>query len=144
LAARGLALAAAPLAAFLSDHIGELVKVPPVLVTGTMHVILLVKIGALTMAETAVEVAEHSRRASAAFFRLGAAAVAAAVVGLAAVVLAAPAREISPPLRSESSFVTPEVASGSSDSSPHTSSCIDRPTSSSETRAETLPLPSSD
>jgi RNA polymerase sigma factor (sigma-70 family) len=144
LAARGLALAAAPLTSFLSDHIGELVKVPPVLVTGTMHLILLVKIGALTMAQTAVQVAEHSRRASSAFFRLGVAAVATAVVSLAVVVLASPAREISPPLRSESSFVAPEVASDFSDSSPRTSSCIDRPISPNETQAETLPLPSSD
>jgi RNA polymerase sigma factor (sigma-70 family) len=128
LAARGLALAAAPLAAFVSDHIGELIKVSPVLVSGTVHFVLLVKIGALAATQTAVELAEEGRRASVAYFRLGVAAAAVAVAALgvgASVVFSAPSREISPPLRSDFSAAArprpPEAAPAPAPSRPPSS-----------------------
>jgi RNA polymerase sigma factor (sigma-70 family) len=69
LASRGLALAAAPFADFLSNYGSDLVKVSPVIVTETMQLVLLLKIGALT-AGAGAELMEGVGRASAAVVRL--------------------------------------------------------------------------
>lgn len=84
LMARGLALAAAPFAAFLADHAGDLIKVSPVLVYSTMHLVILLKIGALAAAGTAVELMEEAGRTSAAMFgrKVTATVVAVGVLGI--------------------------------------------------------------
>jgi RNA polymerase sigma factor (sigma-70 family) len=81
LSARGLFMAAAPFAAFLSEHAVDLIKVSPVLVYSTMHLVLLLKIGALAAAGTAAELMEEATRTSLAAFRVT---VAGAVVAVAA------------------------------------------------------------
>jgi RNA polymerase sigma factor (sigma-70 family) len=99
LAARGVAMAVGPLAAFLADHATDLIKVSPVLVHGTVHLVLLMKMGALASAGAAAEVAEEAGRASARVFRFTVAAAVVAVATLgssAAVILPPPAPAVSP------------------------------------------------
>jgi RNA polymerase sigma factor (sigma-70 family) len=86
LLARGLALAVAPFAVFLADHMGDLVKVSPALVYGTVHLAMVFKIGALALANTAAELVEEAERTSLGAFK---ATVSAAVVSVGALVLGA-------------------------------------------------------
>jgi RNA polymerase sigma factor (sigma-70 family) len=86
LAARGLALAAAPLAVFLSDHLGTLAKASPALVYGTVHLAMVFKIGALALANTAAELVEEAERTSLGAFKVT---VTAAFVSVGALVLGA-------------------------------------------------------
>jgi RNA polymerase sigma factor (sigma-70 family) len=72
LAARGLAMAIGPFASFLSDNAAELVKVSPVLVHSTMHLVLLLKFGSLAAAGAAVELMEEAGRQSVTLFRVAA------------------------------------------------------------------------
>ncbi len=95
LAARGVALAVGPLAAFLSDHAVDLLKVSPVLVHSTVNMVLLLKFGALAAAGTAAEVAEGAGRASTRVFQFTAAAAVVAIASLlsgAAIILPTNAR----------------------------------------------------
>ncbi len=80
LVARGVALAVAPFAAFLSEHSLDLVKVSPALVHGTVHLVLLMKMGALAAVGETAELANGAGQASGAVLRLT---VAAAVVAVA-------------------------------------------------------------
>jgi RNA polymerase sigma factor (sigma-70 family) len=85
LAARGLALAVAPFAVFLSDNLGTLVKASPALVYGTVHLAMVFKIGALALANTAAELVEEAERTLGAFK----ATLSAAFVSVGALVLGA-------------------------------------------------------
>jgi RNA polymerase sigma factor (sigma-70 family) len=128
LAARGLAMAIGPFASFLSDNAAELVKVSPVLVHSTMHLVLLLKFGSLAAAGAAVELMEEAGRQSVTLFR-----VAAGTGFLAAVALVAsglymstprpqpPVRPIVPPITSIASpdaKVAPAAPQGCHSSKP--------------------------
>lgn len=96
LTASGLALAAAPFAAFLAEHLGELAKVSPVLVHGTLHLVLLFKMSVLAAAAAAgpvVELMEQAVRPVSIARRLivAGAVILALLVGGAAAMAAAPA-----------------------------------------------------
>ncbi len=113
LAARGLAMAAAPFANFLSDHATDLIKVSPVLVYSTMNLVLLFKFGALAAAGAAVELAEGAGRASAATFRLTVTAGVTAAVALAVgafVFASPPPAEPSAPVSIASPLPEPDAA----------------------------------
>jgi RNA polymerase sigma factor (sigma-70 family) len=99
LSARGLVLAAAPFALFLADQAGDLMKVSPALVYGTVHLAMLLKIGALAAAGTAAELMEEAGRATTTTLRLTMASALLSLVFLgsgAAVILPSPAVEASP------------------------------------------------
>jgi RNA polymerase sigma factor (sigma-70 family) len=84
LTARGLAMAAAPFVDFLAEHAGDLIKVSPVLVHSTMHLVLLFKFGALAAAGTTAELITEAGWASARMFRLTQTAALVAMVALGA------------------------------------------------------------
>jgi RNA polymerase sigma factor (sigma-70 family) len=103
LTARGLVLAAAPFALFLSGQASELIKVSPALVYGTVHLAMLLKIGALAAAGTAAELMEDAGRMSSATLHLTQATALLAVVTLgsgAALILPSPPADGSPAARS--------------------------------------------
>jgi RNA polymerase sigma factor (sigma-70 family) len=88
LSARGLAMAIGPFTTFLSDNAGELLKVSPVLVHSTMHLVLLLKFGALASAGAAVELMQEAVGQSVTAFQVTAAGTAfVAAVGLVSSVL---------------------------------------------------------
>jgi RNA polymerase sigma factor (sigma-70 family) len=97
LAARGLALAAAPFVAFLGDHLGDLIKVSPVLVHATVHLVLLFKMGTLAAAGTAAELMEEVSRAPSRALRWTAATAALTAAILASGAALLPAQVPPPP-----------------------------------------------
>jgi RNA polymerase sigma factor (sigma-70 family) len=100
LAARGLVMAVGTFTSFLSDNAGALIKVSPVLVHSTMHLVLLLKFGSLAAAGAAVELMEEagSRSAAAFYVAAGTGFVAAVALVTSAVMMAMPQPQ--PPTRS--------------------------------------------
>jgi RNA polymerase sigma factor (sigma-70 family) len=104
LMARGVIMAAAPFALYMAGQTGQVVPVSPALVYATLHLAMMLKIGALAAAGTAVELFEVVSRSSRTAVRLkmAAAIAAAALVAFGAGVLwPAPTCGAAPPMRAD-------------------------------------------
>jgi RNA polymerase sigma factor (sigma-70 family) len=105
LEARGLVLAVAPLLGLLAEHASDAIRLSPALVYGTVHVVVLFKIGALAAASTAAELMKEASRWPIGAFRamVAVAFVAVASLGIGGAFLLPPTTgELSPPTRPSS------------------------------------------